>query len=460
VLASAGAVRASLEPGAPTLRSLHRLFAASLLAVAFSTAIARAEEREVSGTIEADPLRIKAFLKTYIITGQDPLAQSLDAVAGMGRRVTARLDVGVGSGFIEKKYLARVLSVSGHATAPSPLLSAPRSDATRLETVGAQTDYTITGVDAGFMRVELPGGQTGYVPASFVSVGADHWIARKIGRDILGPIFGRTSAKKEARTFHPDGFYFEGAVTSLDPPAPYAALANRLVGSAVVRPSLGAHEAGSPDGKFDVAGFTIRLTTTGAPIGPDPSPGDQNFTFLAGLKSLAHIVISPFTQNQFDYLDPTNVYYPAISYRVAGEAREISLRVVAEPYTPSDPALVTPRNGAQRDAKLKLAVQERKAALRIEGKIEGGAWTPLVRIAMERPLSMDNEAFRYHPDLAGRGLIPQGAVNALRATVYPASQAARPRTAAERAAGDSGTASPSAPTPTKGFADRLTRIGD
>ncbi len=440
------------------MRPSRLLLAASFLAM-LSPATARAEERDVTGTIEANPLRIESFLKTYIITGEDPLTRSLSAVAGMGRRVTARLDVGAGSGFIKKEYLASVLSVSGHQTAPSQLLSEARGDAAGSTTVGPQTDYTITGVEGDFVKVQLADGKTGYVPASFASVGEDHWIARRIGKFVLGPIFAHTSGKKEARTFHPDGLYFEGKVTSLDPPAPFASLADRLVGSAIVRPSLGAHEEGTPDGKFDVAGFTIRLTTTGAPIGPDPNPGDQNFTFLAGLKGLRNLVTSPFTQNQFDYLDPTNTYYPAIAYRVAGEPKEISLRVVAEAYTPSDASLATPANGVQRDAKLKLAVQEGKAALRIEGRIGDGTWTPLARIAMEREVEMDNEAFRYYPDLAGRGFVPQGVVNALRAELYPFSQAARPKTEAERAQEDAAKAEASKPSPTRGFADQLTPIG-
>lgn len=439
--------------------------------------MARAEERNVTGTIEASPLRIKAFLKTYIITGPDSLTQSLSAVAGMGRRVSARLDVGVGSGFIEKEYMASVLSVSGHATAPSQLLSSPRSDASGVQALGAQAEYTITGVDGDFTQVKLADGKTGYVPTSFASVGEDHWIARFIGKNVLGPIFAHTSDKSSARTFHPDGVYFEGKVTSLDPPAPFAKLASRLVGSAVVRPSLGAHKTGTPDGKFDIAGFTIRLTTTGAAIGPNPNPGDQNFTFLAGLKSLANLATSPFTQNQFDYLDPGNAYYPAIAYRIASASdgeptQDISLRVVPEPFTPSDASLANPTNGDQREAKLRLAVQEHKAALRIEAKVKGGAWTPLVRIAMERPITIDNEAFHYYPDLAGRGLIPQGVVNALRAELYPASQAARPQTAEERAQEDAakaaeeaakaakGTPAIAKPASTRGFAARLTQVGE
>jgi len=457
------------------LNASRSLSAALLALMVSSPALAHAEERDVSGTIEANPLRIESLFATYIVTGPDSLTQSLRAVAGMGRSVTARLDVGGGTGLIEKKYTASVLSLSGHATAPSQLLSSPASDASGLEAIGPETEYTITGVSGDFMRVELADGKTGYVPASFASVGQDHPIARDIGKNILGPIFAHTSASNDARTFHPDGFYFEGKVTSLDPSGPLANLASRLVGSAVVRPSLGAHKAGTPDGKFDIPGFTIRLTTTGAPIGPNPNPGDENFTFLAGLKSLANLATAPFTENQFDYLDPGNTYYPAISYRIAPSSatdseptQDISLRVVPEAYTPSDPSLAKPTNGDQRDAKLELAVKEHKAALRIEGQVKGGAWTPLVRITMDQPITMDNEAFHYYPDLAGRGLVPQGVVNALRAELYPESQAARPQTAAERAADAAKSAAAKAtsgaaiakPTPAKGFIDQLTHMGD
>ncbi len=434
----------------------------AFVVVALAPAAVHAEERQVSGTIEADPLRIEGLLGSYTITGPAALAQRLNEVAGMGRTVTASVDIdSPGVGLLRKTYAATLVSVSGHATAPAQLVSDPTPGSSAIESVGPETQLTITGSDNDMLEVRLADGKTGYVPASFTSVGQDHTIARDIGRDILGPIFAKTSAANDARTFHPDGLYFEGKVTSLSPPSPVLAnLAQRLVGSAVVRPSLGVHKAGTPDGKLDIPGFTIRLTTTGAAIGPEPLPGDENFTFLADLKSLGDIVVAPFVTDQFDYLDPGNTYYPAVPYRIAPTSesdqeptQNVSLRVVPEPFTPTDPALAHPKNGDQRDQKLELAVQEKKAALRIEAQIGGGAWTPLVRISMDQSIPMDNEAFRYYPDLAGRGLIPQGAVNAIRAEVYPDSQAARPQTAAERAADEAASAN-KAPL-SKGIVDAL-----
>jgi hypothetical protein len=73
---------------------------------------------------------------------------------------------------------------------------------------------------------------------------------------------------------------------------------------------------------------------------------------------------------------------------------------------------------------------------------------------------MDNEAFHYYPDLAGRGLIPQGIVNALRAELYPESQAARPQTTEERDAEDAAKAAAKAApaAPEKGIVDALSPI--
>jgi hypothetical protein len=445
------------------VRLSRSTFAAALTVVAFSPALAHAEECDVSGTIEANPLRIDGIFFSYRINGPAALAERLNEVAGMGRKVTAHVDKGASEGFLHNHYPVTLLSVSGHATAPTELYCDPELDAISRESIPPETEFTITGAEGDWMDVRLADGKTGYVPASFTSVGEDHVLARDIGRDVLGPLFAKTSAHSDARTFHPDGLYFEGTVTSLDPPAPLASLAQRLVGSAVVRPSLGVHKAGTPDGKFDVPGFTIRLTTPGAPIGAEPLPGDENFTFLADLKSLAYIFVAPFKTDQFDYLDPGNVYYPAIAYRIAPTAesdaeptQDVALRVLPEAYTPADASLAHPKNGADRDKKLMAAIQDHKAALRVEASLDGGkTWTPLVRISMDQTLPMDNEAFHYYPDLVGRGLIPQGVVNALRAEVYPDSQAARPQTDAERAAD---TAPKQAPE--KGIVDALPPVGN
>lgn len=475
--------------------------AAALIALASSPAVARADQWDVSGTLQANPLRIESLFATYKIEGPADLVQRLGEVAGMGRSVSATVESDAsGTGLFHQDYTVNLVSVSGHTTAPTTVLESPSAGAKVVSTLDPETDFTVksagssatpSGAAGAFYQVQLKDGTTGYVPASFTSIGEDHTVSRAVASDVLGPIFAKTSADNDARTFHPDGFYFEGKVTSLNPPAPFATLAQRMLGSAVVRPSLGVHKAGTPDSKLDIPGFTIRLVETGATVGPEPSPGDENFTFLASLKSLADIAIAPFLSNQFDYFDPGNTYYPAIAYRISPTSasdseptQNVWLRVVPEAFTPDDASLAHPTNGDQRDAKLLAGVKEHKAALRIEVQLDqslatkllddvetlaqtrsivaawqGQPWTPLVRISMDQSIPMDNEAFRYYPDLAGRGLVPQGVVNALRAEVYPKSQAARPATTAEREADDAAKAAAKAAktpqAPEKGIVDEL-----
>lgn len=450
--------------------SLSRASLAALV-LAAAPAVASAAEWEVTGKVEANPLRIETFMDTYEVKGPADLVARLQAVAGMNRTVTARVESdSPGRGLFHAAYEVGLVSLSGYSTAPTAVRSEPSSNAPTTSTLDPMKDFKVVGTAGDFLQVQLADGTRGYVPAGFTSIGEDHPIARAIAESILGPIFAHTSRNNDARTFHPDGLYFEGKVTSLNPSGELGAIAQRLVGSAVVRPSLGAHKDGQPDSKIDIPGFTIRLTAPGAAIGPNPEPGDENFTFLADLTSLGKLVVAPFVTNQFDYFDAKNVYYPGgVSYKVAsssGQPRDVQLRVVPEAFTPSDPALAHPTNGAQRDQKLEAAVREGKAALRIEAQLDGGAWTPVARISMEKPLTMDNEAFHYYPDLAGRGLVPQGTVNALRAELYPQSQAARPANEAERRAEDEAKAAEAAKGktgreleqeagPRKGIADAL-----
>jgi hypothetical protein len=428
--------------------------------------VASAQELPVKGTLEDNPLRIVSGLTTYTIDGQGALVDHVRAVASLGRSVAASVksDAPATHDLLSTNSTVGLVSIGGRTTANTALFADHSASAAQLEKLDVESPITLTdvvvapgsGASQEWFKVTLGDGSSGWVPAGFVAIGTDDPMVRAVAHAIAAPIFAHTSAANDARTFHPDGLYFQGTAKSLSPGAPFTNEAKRMEGAAVIRPSEGVHKAGAPDAR-DVLGFTIRLTTAGVAIGPEPQPGDENFTFLAWAQNLAEIPIALFVADSYDYFSPKNQYYAMIPYRIAETSRPVLLRVVPEPFTPDDASLANPTTGDGRDKKLEAGVAEHKAALRIQGQVQqtlvqsvlsglaalspiGKAtppsWVDLVRITFDAPLTMDNEAFHYYPDLAGRGLIPTGSINAIRAEVYPSSQAARPATAAARKAAD------------------------
>lgn len=150
-----------------------------------------------------------------------------------------------------------------------------------------------------------------------------------------------------------------------------------------------------------------------------------------------------------------NTYYPAQPFLLEAAGKQVWVRVVPVGFRPDD----VPATPEGRDAKVRAAIAAGQARFRIEvteranravellgwdrDELMAGVgnplrsllaeeWIPLAELRLTGPLAIDQEALRYYPDLAGRGLRPVGVVASLRPAVYAASQAARPGTAEER----------------------------
>jgi hypothetical protein len=140
------------------------------------------------------------------------------------------------------------------------------------------------------------------------------------------------------------------------------------------------------------------------------------------------MAIAPFTTRVSDFLD--NRYY-SVSPFDAGAGSPIYLRI---------------HDASRRDAR-RLGPRE----VRLDRDVETGGvrlvltwshspyrgWKPLATIAVDARAEVDGEALRFSPFHTGRGLAPSGFVHGLRRTVYPASQAARPRRSHARVAVES-----------------------
>jgi hypothetical protein len=234
----------------------------------------------------------------------------------------------------------------------------------------------------------------------------------KVAGWIVAPAFGLTSFARHARTFHPRGETFEASVTVDDAvPSPFAALAERLVGSALVRFSGALWKRAEI---LDVLGCAIRLRRDRTPS-TTPAADDQDLLF-ATIRRPWTMPFAPFTTDVHDYL--ANEYF-AVSPFEAGAGSRVYLRLRPEGPSPS--------SGDGRGARLVAAVARRGATLHLEvGRGPFGPWSPLVRIALERVAPIDGETLRFRPFHDGRGVTPTGFVHALRIGVYSLSQRARP----------------------------------
>src|SRR5262249_18377071 len=80
-----------------------------------------------------------------------------------------------------------------------------------------------------------------------------------------------------------------------------------------------------------------------------------------------------------------------------------------------------------RTARLARAVREGRAIFRLEVQLAHGPkdWAPLAEIRLTAPFDCDQQALQFNPIRGGRGLEARGFIQALRNSVYIASQKGR-----------------------------------
>ena len=304
-------------------------------------------------------------------------------------------------------------------------------------------------------KVQFPASLT--LALSLLNVGGLVWTLSAWRKDALCgdssgqiPLFARWTAgfiafvsgvTRNARTFHPDGRVFLGAVRSLHPTdASLAEAADRLSGAVLMRIGMGVMKRGMPrwlaDSIPDAPSIASRFFTASnaGEIRLQRRPGeDLDLLATAGGDRLWKLLVNLSTGgrmyglHQFDYFQ--NVFSADMPYRIDEGKLDVWVRL-----TPDwDQNLGAPQNGSDREQKLTDAVA-RHAVIRIEVQRAGSAAEPFVPIAeirFEQEIEIDQEALHFEP-VAGRGFQPHGFLTDLRKVVYPASVQCRAHSRAQR----------------------------
>ena len=223
----------------------------------------------------------------------------------------------------------------------------------------------------------------------------------------LAPLALVGAAVRDARLFHPRGRVYRAEAVlpleSIGAPEPVERLAARLVGPSIVRVSSGWWQARRE--WPDVLGLALRFgwsTRTAA--------ADEQDLLFGTTSSLWKLPYAALATDVHDYLH--NQYFAASSYVLRGVGRvELSLL----------PAHGRGHAGS-RDEKLDAAVAEGGARLHLWLRLPDGRPFPLVDVVLREPMSLDQEALRFSPFSAGRGLDPAGFVHGLRWATYAASR--------------------------------------
>lgn len=210
-------------------------------------------------------------------------------------------------------------------------------------------------------------------------------------------IFFRSLVRK-ARAFHPRGSVCRAEITALDD-----AIGPRLAGPARVRfsSSTADENALSPS----IIGMAIKL--------------DNQDLVVATFESFMKVNEATKTTNVADYM--ANQYGSVAPWRVRGVG---PIWVRAIPSSESGKATT-----GTRTERLEADIAANRATFTLELRDGPGAGDPVrARVAELRLLERfpdDDPAFRISMFNTGRGVVPTGFRNGLRALVYPVSQLAR-----------------------------------
>ncbi len=241
-----------------------------------------------------------------------------------------------------------------------------------------------------------------------------------VGGAAMAPLTGAVAALRRARMFHPEGALYRAAVNPLVTGGPAGELATRLSGDALVRLSTSIWRGGRE--WIDVLGCAIRFRSEHVPS-VLPAAGDQDL-LLATIRTPFTTLLAPLRTHWHDFL--RNDYYAVSPFFVEGLGR-VKFRVTTRPVR---------LPGRDRGERLDEAVAAGLASLRLEVRsVRGGPWEGLCAIRLLQRIELDQEALRFDPFRAGRGVKPVGFVQYLRPASYWASQKMRPGSTSEQTCG-------------------------
>lgn len=240
-------------------------------------------------------------------------------------------------------------------------------------------------------------------------------ILEAIGRAVGGiwaPAVALGSLLRNARLFHPDGLVRWARVEPIAKDGMLGDFAQRLAGPALVRLSSAwwRNEKEWPD----VLGIAIRFVDSKNIQVQNPAPRDQDLLF-ATIRRSSLLPIAPLFTNVHDFL--ANDYYALAPFSIQGLGR-VKFRLVPM-RLPSD-------LGTRRE-KLEARVAAGTAILRIEMKNSklGAKWREVALVEIREKACVDQEALAFHPFRSGRGIVPVGPIQMIRAATYKASYLGR-----------------------------------
>jgi hypothetical protein len=231
-------------------------------------------------------------------------------------------------------------------------------------------------------------------------------ITTQLGRAtsvLLSPVVGVVARARRARVLHPRGVVVRAHVVhDLSDPV-LGAVAERLLGPALVRLSSAWWKRREGP---DALGVAIRFG--------ERDLGEQDLLF-ATIRSPWTLPIDPLLTDAHDIL--ANDYYAMSPFEVDGLGR---VRLRLRP--------LRSRGGfaGPRDERLARAIAARDASFALEIKRRFGRYRRVACIELREIVEVDQEALRFSPFRAGLGLRPTGFFHGLRAATYAASQAMRP----------------------------------
>ena len=205
---------------------------------------------------------------------------------------------------------------------------------------------------------------------------------------------------RAARAFHPRGSVCKAQITALDDLA-----GPRLAGAAEVRFASSTADENAPDPS--IIGLSIKIRDA-----------DQDLAF-GTFESFAKAGQATDTTNVADYL--ANEYASVAPWRVRG------LGIAWLRLVPS-PAAHVPKTGL-RTERLDADIAANRATFILEARSAPNPDGPLLRklaeVRLTERLPADDPKHRISMFRTGRGIVPTGFRNGIRAIVYPVSQLAR-----------------------------------
>lgn len=227
---------------------------------------------------------------------------------------------------------------------------------------------------------------------------------------LLAPWTALGSLLRRSRLFHPSGVVLFGRVTPVPGASSRHDAGTRLSGQVLVRFSSAWWKSRQWP---DVLGCALRFTTAQEPS-VEPRAGDQDL-LLATVRIPATTLLAPLGTRVGDFL--SNAYFGVSPFRLAPLGR-IKLRL-----TPLHRA----RPAARREDRLRATLGEGPVRLRLDARAArpGSRYRPIAQIELLDQVDLDQEALRFDPFRAGRGLSPVGFVHSMRVATYAASRRAR-----------------------------------